>query len=146
KQVAPLADNVLENGPDRKVLARTDRDGMNGFSGLMLYVDLVYGSPAIMDMLEYLPRDRANKVRALDFVAALAAWLDSVESFRIMPDASRGIMAYLPAGTYKVRPVAAGRVTASETPAQAVRRSSGGWIRIPAHVGGGVMEYRRAAP
>src|SRR5262249_25543695 len=109
KQVEPLIDQVRTAGADRAMLQRLDKQGMNAFSGLLLFADATYGSGSLMRMLEYLPRAISGQVRAVDFLDGLTNWLNHTSVFVAIMPGNRRIKLLLPSGEVSSR-VAKGKL------------------------------------
>jgi hypothetical protein len=103
KQVAPLIDQWCTEGPKSALLAGIDRKAMNAFTGLLLYIDAIYGPAVNLNMLDYLPRDRAERVHAHDFLSAFRLWLENALTFEIKLPKWKPVKIYLPRGTFRLR-------------------------------------------
>lgn len=134
KQSAPLVERWRESGPET-ALSRTDKTGMDAFSGLMLYADATYGSRSLMQMLGYLPRRPSGEIRAPDFLAALTGWLDAAPEFTVTLPGSMPRRVYLPAGAFTRTPGIGSAATGTS-----IRRARAGWELLA-----GAWSFRRIA-
>jgi hypothetical protein len=101
KQTIPLIDRIKIRGPDGAALAKLDRQGMDAFTALLLYADDVYGPKAILDLLDFLPANRAAGARGPDFLDAFTAYIGNLRSGSFKLDASP-TRVYLPAGQLRI--------------------------------------------
>jgi hypothetical protein len=98
KQAEPLIDQIRNSGADRALLQRMDNQGMNALSGLLLYADSTYGSASLMRILEFVPRNKTGKLRAIDFLDGLINWLSQAEQFIVVIPGKRKVRVLLPGG------------------------------------------------
>jgi hypothetical protein len=106
RQVAPLVERVLRNGPDRALIAGTGKASMDEALGLLLYADSVQGSTVLPRMLEWLPSRAARMPTGV-------ALLEAYE--RLMADQSH-VVYRVPAGAPAWLYVPAGRLEARSDP------------------------------
>lgn len=98
RQVTPLIDRIKDRGPDSTAMARPDRKGMDAFTSLLLYADEVYGPKSLLDLLDYLPGNRAAGARGQDFLDAFTGYVAKLESGALRLETGRPMHVYLPAG------------------------------------------------
>lgn len=67
----------------------------------MLYADDVYGAPAMLYLLQYLPPDSAATANGSDFLAAFQQWVAEADSFTTTLPVAGGAI-YLPRGAWRV--------------------------------------------
>src|SRR5438067_1560862 len=80
EQVAPLLDYTRGTAPSASALGGRDARSMNLFSGLLLYIDQMYGGVTLFDLLDYLPQNAARASGA-DFLTAVELWAKNSERF-----------------------------------------------------------------
>ena len=109
-QVTPLMRRVAREGPDAGQLTKRDAEGMDYFTGLLLYLDTLYGSRQMQDMRACtLPRQSGDFVHAPDFlrgaVQSLADATDVTLHFSGLSadNKTAAVTAYLPRGEYALR-------------------------------------------
>ena len=100
KQTWPLIERVRTGGIDPRLIAKNDRMAMDTFTSLLLYADRTYGGVSIIEMLEYLPKDRIGAVGGIAFLGAFKAWLSTKRSFDTALPSNRTILVYFPVGEY----------------------------------------------
>lgn len=141
KQVVPLIERIQASGPNSTLLVGTERKAMDEFTALLLFADTVYGSPSLMNLLEFLPTDGSHTAagaRGPDFLTAFQTSISARESFTTLLTGDGEMMVYLPAGVYSVRPADKSELTqeakltvrsmgqaGKSTP---VQRTSKGWV------------------
>jgi hypothetical protein len=111
KQVTPLVRRIAlaHDGYDGAALTRRDAAAMDNYTALALYVDTVYGSPMLLNALQYTePKAGSTFVLAPDFLRGVLAALRGATELTISPPILSGerttdtIMVYLPAGEWTV--------------------------------------------
>lgn len=109
KQVTPLIRRIARDGAEERSLNRKDAAGMDAYTGLVLYLDAVYGSKALLDALAYTtPKQSGVFTQASDFLrGALASLNESTEVMLNLPFATKesksdALMVYLPRGEFAV--------------------------------------------
>ncbi len=132
RQVAPLIEGMQQDGPDEALLAKTDRRAMNAFTAILLYMDSIYGSASIMQILDDLPRDQTRPPRGTDFLRALVSYVHDTPRLNTTLPGGRACMLYLAPGSYRVTPVKE-PVRSLSIPGLAVSAAGAGWtLRVPA--------------
>lgn len=142
-QVTPLQRRIAQDGPDARLLARRDGDGMDYYTGLMLYFDTLYGSGRLQDIRACtVPQQGENFAHAPDFLRGAVKSLTENTSAALRPadlsinGKSASIFLYLPRGEYTLRPEGS---IASWQPFDPALRASGsnqltvtqsGWRRL----------------
>jgi hypothetical protein len=136
KQVTPLIERVRSTGVDNALIAGYDRRAMDSFTGLMLYVDLTYGSASILDVLGFLQKNKTGNSGGLEFLNAFRSWTASKTSFDTLIPTNRSVMIYLSRGEYIANPVTSGQAggkdaqTGQKTPSFRVAISKAAWKPI----------------
>src|SRR5687768_12733238 len=103
RQVNPLLDPVRSRGPQPEVLAGTDEKALDALTGLMLYVDATYGSPALLQLNEYLPAGRLHTPQGIDFLVAFITWTREEPVQTINLPGTGATMVYLSRGEFTLR-------------------------------------------
>ena len=109
-QVTPLIRRVSREGPDARMLAKRDMDGMDYYTGFLLYLDTLYGSRQLQDI-----RACTHPGQSGDFLHAPDFLRGAVQSLTELPDPTLHlaglstdnktavITVYLPRGEYLLR-------------------------------------------
>jgi len=109
RSIWPHIRRIMREGVDAQILARPKADGMDYYTGLVMYLDTVYGTSALVDAIVD-TRSAPNKVspKAVDFLAAIRTSLrDEKELALNLPalgdaEKEQTIFIYLPAGKWSV--------------------------------------------
>ena len=131
RQVFPLLDPMRSRGPQPAVLSGTDERALDAHTGFMLYVDSTYGSPALLQLLEYLPAARGNTPQGIDFLVAFITWVREEPVQTITIPAGGAVMVYLSRGEFNLRQDSGlpGKLSLNAVPVQG---SPSEWtIRVP---------------
>ncbi|GEM_PF-1704460 len=109
-QVTPLLRRAAKEGPDARQLAKRDSEGMDCYTGLLLYLDTLYGSRQLQDIRACtLPRQAGDFVHSSDFlrgaVQSLTESLDTTLHLAGLSADSKtaSLAVYLPRGHYTLR-------------------------------------------
>ena len=101
RQITPLISRILQSGPDPELLKQNTRRAMDAFTGLVLYLDEVWGSSVLVNLPIYLPPGESAKAHGDDFLNAMLLWVDNCLAFSLhLPE--EGGMVYVPRGIYIV--------------------------------------------
>jgi hypothetical protein len=109
KQVTPLIRRIAfaHDSYDAAPLSRTDAVAMDNYTALALYLDTVYGSPMLLNALQYTePKPGSTFVTAPDFLRGTLAALRGATELNITPPVFAGghtvdnLLVYLPAGEW----------------------------------------------
>ena len=106
-QVTPLLRQIAHQAPDARQLARRDAEGMDYYTGLMLYLDTLYGSRQLQDIRACtLPAQAGEFVHAPDFLRGAVQSLTEAPAEALhftglsADNKTAVIIAYLPRGEY----------------------------------------------
>ena len=111
EQVTPLMNEILRDGIDFKKLGSSNPASMNYYTGLALYIDSLYGSKTLFDIMAAThSKSRIALPRASDFLNAFTnSMKEEPESSLTLPlqsasPAETTIMLYFPAGDWNLSP------------------------------------------
>ncbi|MDE2125086.1 MAG: hypothetical protein KGJ62_00670 [Armatimonadetes bacterium] len=110
KQVTPLLRDEMRTGPDEHTLQRRDAAGMDAYTGLVCYIDAVYGSRVLLNALALTaPTREEAEPHAIDFLRGAKLAVAGANVLRITPPATIApgarlkFSVYVPAGQFAVR-------------------------------------------
>lgn len=142
-QVTPLVRRISREGPDARQLAKTDVDGMDYFTALLLYLDTLYGSTRLQDIRACtMPRQSGQFLHAPDFLRGAVQSLTEATDFTLHPadlsadGKSASLSVYLYRGDYTLR--SAGKIASWQSSSPVLRAASqtsltvtqAGWHRL----------------
>ena len=100
-QPLALISQFQSAGPDRTKLRGADKSAMNAFTALSLYLDQVYGSQILTEILDFLPTPNAQSAHGPDFLEAFQRWQQSQVAFSTILRSGEN-QVYLAKGDYLV--------------------------------------------
>lgn len=142
-QITPLLRRLAREGPAAAQLAKRDADGMDYYTGLMLYLDTLYGSRQLQDIRACtLPSQAGEFVHAPDFLRGAVQSLTETANQTLhftglsADNKTAVITAYLPRGEYVLR--AEGKIDSWQSADPALHTGSrtslsvarSGWVRL----------------
>ena len=131
RQVFPLIDPVRTRGPQPALISGSDEKALDALTGLMVYIDATYGSPALLQLNEYLPAGRMQTPQGIDFLVAFITWTREEPVQTINLPSSGATMVYLSRGEFALRQES-GRPGKLSLNGGAIQGSDGEWsIRVP---------------
>ena len=109
RSIWPLVRKILRDGMNAQIITRPNGEGMDYYTGLALYMDILYGTNALVNAIhDTSPLVRNTFPRASDFLSAVKHSLAEEKAFSlslpVMSSAGKEntIHFFLPAGSWKV--------------------------------------------
>lgn len=110
RSIWPRIRPILQEGLDPRMITRTNADGMDYYTGLALYIDTVYGTPALVDAMQNTQSaSRLTFPRAGDFLEAFTKTQREQSQITLrlpaIPEISGpgSLHFYLPAGAWEIQ-------------------------------------------
>jgi hypothetical protein len=140
RQSDVLIRTIASAGFDERSLARRDRAGMDLYTGLVLYVDAVYGSKMLLSAMSNTSPPEGGVVRAANFYHGFKVALQSAGQVTLHAPVTveggglRAFEAFLPAGEFTLSAddwhVIAERPGAATTSGRTLRVKSDTWVTV----------------